>query len=241
MNNIFTFIVLLSVSTSSIAKDKITFSSGEKQTTMIELYTSEGCSSCPPADRWLSHWKKDPTLWNDVIPMAFHVDYWDYIGWNDVFADSKYSQRQRTHRVQNNIKSVYTPGFVINGKEWKGFFNFLHKEVPTTSSNPGVLKASVDNGVASIEFLSTNNPLQYHMAVLGLGLTTKVQRGENAGKTLNHDFVVLHHQSETGNQSASMRLPKDLKPAKEYALAVWVSPIGSLKPIQATGGVLSNF
>ena len=63
----------------------LTLSSQEQRTTLIELYTSEGCSSCPPADRWLSRLKDDPRLWKQIVPLAFHVDYWNYLGWRDRF------------------------------------------------------------------------------------------------------------------------------------------------------------
>ena len=98
------------------ANDTLTFQSGELQTTFIELYTSEGCSSCPPADRWLSQLKDDPTLWQDKVPIAFHVDYWDYIGWKDSLALPGNTQRQGQYKAENKIGFVYTPGFVINGQ-----------------------------------------------------------------------------------------------------------------------------
>ncbi|MGJ8664273.1 MAG: DUF1223 domain-containing protein, partial [Marinicella sp.] len=73
-------------------------SSADEQTTLIELFTSEGCSSCPPADAFLSQFQNSDDLWNQYIPIAFHVDYWDYIGWKDVFASPEFSARQRSHK-----------------------------------------------------------------------------------------------------------------------------------------------
>lgn len=104
------------------AGDPHTFSSGTGKTTVIELFTSEGCSSCPPADNWLSGFKSDPRLWKQIIPLAFHVDYWDYIGWRDRFASPAFSARQSDHKKQGNIRSVYTPGLVVDGREWRGWF-----------------------------------------------------------------------------------------------------------------------
>ena len=95
----------------------IDFESGEHKVSLLELYTSEGCSSCPPADRWLSDLKNHHQLWKNVVPVAFHVDYWDYIGWQDRFADGRYSQRQRDFAREQSLTTVYTPGFILNGKE----------------------------------------------------------------------------------------------------------------------------
>lgn len=117
----FYILLLLACSATTYAGD-YRFSSGEKQTALLELYTSEGCSSCPPADRWLSSLKSKEGLWEEFIPIALHVDYWDYIGWQDRFASKQYSQRQRQYAREQSLKTVYTPGFVYNGKEWRNWF-----------------------------------------------------------------------------------------------------------------------
>lgn len=93
------------------------FESTDYQNTMIELYTSESCSSCLPADKWLSEFKQRPKLFSEIVPMAFHVDYWDYIGWQDKFAHTDYTKRQKQHHQQGNISQVYTPQIIKNGKE----------------------------------------------------------------------------------------------------------------------------
>lgn len=78
----------------SIAEDKVKFQSSVKQTTLIELFTSQGCSSCPPADRWLNSFTDDPRLWKEIVPIAFHINYWDRLGWKDPFATEKFTERQ---------------------------------------------------------------------------------------------------------------------------------------------------
>lgn len=98
-----------------------TFSSTGQQVNLVELYTSEGCSSCPPADRWLSKLTQKPGLWNEFIPLSLHVDYWDYIGWQDPFADKRYTQRQYNYYHSGNLSSVYTPGVLFNGQEWRSW------------------------------------------------------------------------------------------------------------------------
>src|SRR6059036_4275966 len=90
----------------------LTFQSSGKQPALIELYTSEGCSSCPPAETWLSRLKESPGLWRDFVPMAFHVDYWDYLGWRDPWAAQEFSDRQRAYAQSWRSRRIYTPGFV---------------------------------------------------------------------------------------------------------------------------------
>lgn len=102
-------------------ENRAVFTSTETQVRLVELYTSEGCSSCPPADRWLSGLLTSPHLWGSIIPIAFHVSYWDYLGWHDSFALDEYSQRQRAYANLGKT-GVYTPGFFVNGQEWRGFF-----------------------------------------------------------------------------------------------------------------------
>jgi hypothetical protein len=112
---------------------------------VIELFTSEGCSSCVPADKWMATFTEHPALFTNIVPMAFHVDYWNYIGWTDPFAKREYSQRQRNHEKTGAIKSVYTPGFVINGQEWRGWFANRNAIPEQSQSNPGVLYGTIED------------------------------------------------------------------------------------------------
>ena len=221
------------------------FTSDTAQTQLVELYTSEGCSSCPPADRWLSTLKSSPILWKTVVPVAYHVDYWDYIGWKDRFADPAHGARQRQHAAVGNLKTVYTPGFVVDGMEWRGWFNGERLPAPL-SKNPGQLKGQLTNGDLQIEF----SPHQEHqqlvatVVLLGVDLVSDVDRGENADRTLRHDFAVLSEQSLPLNKdqnarkyTATTQLPE--QPAAN-AIAIWVSQGAALRPIQATGGWLNQ-
>ena len=92
---------------------------GPQRVHLIELFTSQGCSSCPPAEVWLSKLKSEPGLWKNFVPLAFHVDYWDYLGWRDPWATKEFSDRQRNYAEAWRRDSVYTPGFVLNGREWR--------------------------------------------------------------------------------------------------------------------------
>jgi hypothetical protein len=91
--------------------------SGTATISLLELYTSEGCSSCPPTDKWLSQLRPDT---RKVVPLAFHVDYWDYIGWKDRFAKAEYTNRQRKIAAASGAQFVYTPQFVLNGRDFRG-------------------------------------------------------------------------------------------------------------------------
>ncbi|MCW8983349.1 MAG: DUF1223 domain-containing protein, partial [Gammaproteobacteria bacterium] len=177
--------------------------SGVEQNTLIELYTSQGCSSCPPAERWLGKLQDDPQLWNRLIPIAFHVDYWDYIGWKDQFARPAFSQRQQRYHHERGIKSVYTPGFVVNGKEWRSWFGL--RKLPVDENRVGRLTVDLDGNHLRASFKQPINDQQWmtlNVALIGVGITAEVTRGENSGRSLPQDFVVLEHitsRSENGS------------------------------------------
>src|ERR671937_1167549 len=95
------------------ATDRV-FESGPQRTHVIELFTSQGCSSCPPAEAWFSKLKAEPRLWKDFVPLAFHVDYWDRLGWRDPFAAREWTARQYQYSASWKSESVYTPGFVLD-------------------------------------------------------------------------------------------------------------------------------
>jgi hypothetical protein len=227
------------------AGNTVVLQSGEAQTKLLELYSSQGCSSCPPAEKWLNTFEGNSELWTSVVPVAFHVDYWDYIGWKDPFASSDYSNRQRRFRQQGLTRSVYTPGFLVNGSEWRGWFR-RQSNLPAGDAHAGVLKAEITEGRITAEFPSDDPRLLLHVAVLGNGLTTHVQRGENKRRTLEEDFVVLHHQvipvsiDNPGTWAFDWKKPLKSKSqkAEKFAAAIWVTGRDTLVPLQAAGGWL---
>src|SRR5271155_1572909 len=107
-------ILLLTLAGRCLADDLV-FDSTTRRVSLLELYTSEGCSSCPPAEEWLSKLKENPRLWKDYVPVAFHVDYWDGLGWPDRFASPAYTQRQRSYAQVWGGDTVYTPELVVDG------------------------------------------------------------------------------------------------------------------------------
>ena len=217
------------------------FASGEKQLQLIELYTSQGCSSCVPAEQWMSHLRQSPRLWKQIVPLAFHVDYWNYLGWRDPYASGDFSNRQHQYHQQGVSSAVYTPGFVINGREWRGFFK-NHQLPDSDVRHPGQLLASLSDNHLQVTFQSPPDKLTLNLAILGFGSKTPVTDGENKGRTLLNDFVVLVHKTYPSitNQWA-FSLPK-IKPHEfnRFALALWVNRQDTLKPLQAVGGWLDD-
>jgi hypothetical protein len=175
----FSIFILSTLAFSVNAKNTITIQSTEQQTALIELYTSEGCSSCPPADNWLSGLKSDPKLWKAFIPIAFHVDYWDYIGWKDTLALPGNTQRQGQYKDENKIGFVYTPGFVVNGQEWQGWFK-QRSLLPQNRQDTGVLKAEIKDDRVDITYFGTKQNLDYHIVILGFDIHSQINAGENA-------------------------------------------------------------
>src|SRR5205823_3564285 len=145
--------------------DDLIFESGPQRVHLLELFTSEGCSSCPPAEAWFSKLKMEPRLWKDFVPLAFHVDYWDRLGWRDSFAAKEWTARQYQYAAGWKNDAVYTPGFALDGRESRG------RTIPSSSTDkPGALKIRVANDKASAEFNPANGPakdVDLHVALLG--------------------------------------------------------------------------
>ena len=214
---------------------EISFESKPARTHLIELFTSEGCSSCPPAEAWLGKLQSDPRLWTDFVPIAFHVTYWDNNAWRDPFASKEWTSRQYAYSALWKSSSVYTPAFVLDGREW------LDREIPPAASEPsGVLKVVVADGEKAMVTFShaAKDARQYevHVAQLGFGLQSNVKGGENGGRKLVQDFVVL--SMATARLSGAPATLPLAKPAagSRLGLAAWVTEVGSIEPIQATGG-----
>jgi hypothetical protein len=218
------------------AAGDLVFRSGPRQVHLLELFTSEGCSSCPPAEERLSALKGNAALWKEVVPVEFHVDYWNYLGWPDRFASPAYSARQQRYATEWGGDSVYTPEFALDGRE------FRTGEIPAPSAPGGNLAVELNSAreltVRYEPAASTaKRDWEAHVAPLGLGLETNVRAGENGGRRLRHDFVALALISlplRAGTNTATVTLP----PAREgeKAIAVWITQAGQSSPVQAAGG-----
>jgi hypothetical protein len=218
----------------------VVFESKPARTHLLELFTSEGCSSCLPAEAWLSNLKNEPRLWQDFVPIAFHVDYWDHLGWRDPFASGKWTERQAVYSVRWKIESVYTPAFVLDGKEWRNA-----ALPPAATETPGVLRITINGESVTAAFkpaTSARRPYEIHVARLGFALGADVTAGENNGRKLVHDFVVLGLTNE-GMKSGvkELQLPAESSTqaaGSRSAIAAWVTQAGQIEPIQAVGGWL---
>lgn len=161
--------------------------------TVVELYTSEGCSSCPPADRWLSSLKTGP----EVVALAFHVDYWDRLGWTDRFATPAATQRQYQLARLAGKDGVYTPQVMVSGQDWRSWPALPVASVPapvrvTLSRESDTVTAQVAPGDPTGGRIS--GQLSGYWAVLEDHHQTQVRAGENSGETLRHDHVVRQYQ-----------------------------------------------
>ena len=154
--------------------------------TVVELYTSEGCSSCPPADRWLSTLKGRP----DVLALAFHVTYWDKLGWPDRYAMPEATARQYALAHEQGTAQVYTPQVVVNGRDSRSWPQ-LPKPVLDGTPPTVTLLRDGESLTAQVSAAAGNNHrLAGYWAVLEDSHQSQVKAGENAGETLKHDHVV---------------------------------------------------
>jgi hypothetical protein len=196
--------VLVAASLVAGITDAQSFVSSSEPVRLIELYASEGSSSCPAAEAWLRKFRERDGLWSRAVPIAFHVTYWDRLGWPDPFAQQTFTVRQRQYSAAWGSRSIYTPGFVVDGDEWRGWFDGQPLP-PQVDDDVGVLTVMVDkSGAVDVDFVAAGMPeqgLRLHIALLGHDIVSNVRRGENAGRQLAHEFVALG--LETGKMLAT--------------------------------------
>lgn len=165
---------------------------------VVELYTSEACSTCPPVDRWISQLKGK----SGFVPLAFHVDYFDHVGWKDRFASAAYTRRQKESSETNGARFIYTPQVVVDGQDRKGGV-----DVQSLAPLPAVLTLSMQrsgDGYHAHVYSTAKEMLQVigYWAVTEDDLSSSVTGGENAGATLHHDFVVRDYRKLRGFELA---------------------------------------
>jgi hypothetical protein len=184
-----------------------------KPVAVVELFTSEGCSSCPPADRNLKRISELASEDRNVIPLSFHVDYWNELGWVDPFSQKEFSERQQEYAVAMKRKGVYTPQMVVNGLyEFNGsnedvadkaielaLRQIVKHSVEVRIAEPGrdEAKFTVAYQVASVSS-DTDDDSDYvlNVAVVTDAESVKVPRGENGGRELSHVWVVKALQTQ---------------------------------------------
>jgi hypothetical protein len=239
----------LSALASSARANDIVFKNDSPTASLLELYSSEGCSSCPPAEAWTNDLKSAPGLWKDVFPVVFHVDYWDGLGWPDRFARAEYTQRQQNYASRLGQDSVYTPEFIVNGFEWhRGWLS--GQSLPSAGGGKaGELSLLVSDNKLSASYLpgpsGSQASLTFNVALLGFNVVTNVKAGENSGRTLKHDFVVLSFSSTPLTPAAGKgfsRAPMEMESSTDDApgaVVAWVSRNdGSI--LQVAGGWLGG-
>lgn len=185
------FILLCALLAPAVDAATCSATSGDTRNSLLELYTSEGCSSCPPADRWLSQLPLD----SGVVPLAFHVDYWDKLGWRDPFAQAAFSQRQRARN--SGLGWVYTPQVMLDGEDLRNWHRGLATQLKPAPAqvrltlnldpSPERIEAQVDSRFAPS---ADSQNARLFLALFENRLSSNVKTGENAQRTLHHDHVV---------------------------------------------------
>jgi hypothetical protein len=209
--------------------------SPDHSTALIELYTSEGCDSCPPADRWLSSLSTQD-LGDRAVALAFHVDYWDRLGWTDRFGNAAFSQRQRDQSSRTGGAFVYTPQVLLQGRDFAQWHDAGGLKGAIVAINGRPARAVLDltvhphDGTADVDLTArvTDARERAHtmiaVALVQSGLASDVKAGENAGKRLRHDRVVRQWRRDvalnaSGSGKAEFVLPSDPGPLSVVVIA----------------------
>jgi hypothetical protein len=176
--------------------------SGARTAVLVELYTSEGCDSCPPADRWLSSLQSQGFTPDKVVPLALHVDYWDYIGWKDPYAKREFATRQRKQADLKRARIIYTPQVVMQGQDFRrwasGDFAAAVKKINSQPPRANIGLSVIAMGRTSVDVSLSAELLAAaerkhaaaYLAAYENKLVSQVAAGENKGRTLPHDYVV---------------------------------------------------
>ncbi len=205
----------------------------EQPIAVVELFTSQGCSSCPPADRVLTDLVTEADKKGQAVyALSFHVDYWNYLGWKDPFSDAKYSERQRKY-ARKLFSQVYTPQMVVNGQA-----QFIGSRSNEAKSN--VKEALAQNAIAKLALqskpLADQKSLQItyevsnhkagqwlQLALVQKAAQTAVARGENRGRDLSHNNIVRHFETidltVNGTGNHHFNIPNDLNPDDLHLIA----------------------
>lgn len=225
--------------------------SGTQRVALLKLYTSEGCSSCPPADRWLASLGPKGLAPARVVPLALHVDYWNCLGWADPFSQSRFTERQQSYRARGGASAVYTPQFILNGHEYRGWFrgeDFARRLENAGAPAPATIAlrlARVDEttleatGEVSVVETAKRGQAGVYVALYENNLANDVRTGENRGERLRHDYVVRRLEGPLalpagGRLALRQRfaLASDWKRA-DLGIAAFVQNLGNGEVLQA--------
>jgi hypothetical protein len=203
----------------SYASQACEVKSGAATAALVELYTSEGCSSCPPADRKLNDLRAQAGADALVVPLALHVSYWDGLGWSDPFAQKAFDARQSQLVERQRRHVVYTPQFFVNGSELRGWDAQLPAAIRAVNAKPAPLSITLKAAPAANDAVlleaaaSASDPRTagaLYLAVSESGLVSHVRRGENSGATLRHDATARLWLGPVALEQGAARLRKEL-------------------------------
>lgn len=192
-------------------------SAQEARPHLVELYTSEGCSSCPPAERWLSTLRGNP----GYAPLELHVDYWDTDTWRDPYADARHTARQKESVRRAGRGIIYTPQIFVDGRLWKDWPKAPPPEPPQQVAPPLSLTVTRGDGLAVAVRTAAREDHAVAVALTEDGLSNAVDGGENKGSLLQHDHVVraFAGPQRAGDFDANLRLPRDIDLARSSIVA----------------------
>jgi len=188
---------------------------------IVELFTSEGCSSCPPADALLAKLDQERSAKGpEVLILGEHVDYWNELGWKDRFSSSAYSRRQRQYVSRFRLNSAYTPQAVIDGRyQLVGNDESMVREkiaAAAATAKDAVIRLSWKNGKLGIDVESPGKSAEILLAVTENGLSTSVSRGENGGRTLRHSGVVRELRTVGSLKSGRFSSLVPISPGRDW-------------------------
>lgn len=217
---------------------------------LVELFTSQGCSSCPPADALLAETITDAEKnGKNIFALSFHVDYWNRLGWSDPFSDKSYSDRQSAYADAMQLRSIYTPQMVVNGTDElvgsnSSALNNALKTALNTTANIRFKKLEVVNiggkpGRVDFELEGSFADCTVKVAVISLKETTQVKRGENGGRTLVNEHVVRQFYSI--GATAAGHLDLDVNQQPESGNRELIAFIQNTQDLKITGAAAVLF
>lgn len=200
----------VSVSTAALAGD-----TAAKPTHVVELFTSQGCSSCPPANRFVTKLSANP----DTLVLTYGVTYWDYLGWKDTFGDPEFTQRQRDYRDAFGAANIYTPQIILGGSAHSPRYSKNDVVDMGLPENEMDMSLTRDGDVLTVKANTSKDVIVDLVSYAPGEQSVDVKRGENGGRTLRLTNVVMDVQSlDWDGNSASIEMPKSEK--MEYAVLI---------------------
>ncbi len=219
---------------SAVSKQSSDHENARAPFAVVELFTSEGCSSCPPAEKYLNELVTEAREQNQrIYPLAFHVDYWNHLGWKDEYSDTRFSERQRDYARRADAGRIYTPQMIVNGEvafvgsDRQQGEAIIAQALQRAAVCVLTLQAQGDeqNGNITVAFQISPVPGQgvLQVALIERGLLREIRSGENSGRVLHHDNVVRAFETvELRNLSQGelvLRIPATLVLANSAVIA----------------------